>query len=81
MYTEIRTKTVTLDQRQQVGGVQQEDDRAEDRPLGTPHTMTAGVGAVDPVRTCWRRPTSTTGATAALLRPCHMKSEVVEEGC
>jgi len=69
---------MTLNQRQQVGGVQQEDDRADH--WGTPHMMRAGVDAVDPVRMCWRQPTRyrTTGTTTALLHACRTKSEVVD---
>ena len=48
-------ETVTLHQQNEVGSVQQEKNWAENRPRGTPHTISVEDDAEDPVRTYWRR--------------------------
>ena len=47
---------MTSDEGRQVGNVQKEKDRSEDRPLGTPETIPDGVDVVEVSRTCWVRP-------------------------
>jgi len=60
-------KTVTPDQQNQVGSVQQEQDRAKNgpHPCGTPHTIRVRRDAERPVRTHGTGRPGTSGTTAA----------------